>query len=625
MLRALAWKEWREQRAVVLAGMAAAFVMPLLVPAMAPLIAVSAPGGLWDVLPVGLALVLWPAFAAAAGAGTLAHEAGDGTLRFLLSRPVGRTQVWLVKVALAAAAGFAVAAWSLLVALGLAWSIGAESSLGQILGRIAPSTFDPFSALSISVLLFSTSVLFSTVFSRPLTAAAAAVATSLVVLSGIFLQWSVLSLVPRFESQWLALEVTGVALLILATSCLLFARAELINVSAAPFVTSVTAMVGLGVVAVGFLPMLPARHLLAVDEAVVDGSSISVGGGSVAFEVTDASGGRRQIWAAHSAGGGLTRLTGRRALSPHFDCWRWATYYSRRGLFGGAAQVYELRAVAQDGTSDHRVVGGLAEPVEFVFAPDDYTRLALLAGRELVLARLGLGVERRIDVGGTPLEGARLLGWTEAFADELLFVRPADAGFTVGAHDLATGETRVLLEGAGEIVPPVQRRRRSGWRRFPLQNLRSDGAPRLALLDVSTGETETLTETACGRTDVDDTMQLLVWVECGLADGASFADIHLRDLVTDEDRLLARLEADEVVFLELSPGERHLALRARRRNGRARALLVNTSDGATIELDPSWHARGWLFADRLLVVDDPDRPTRLAAATVGGAVHHLYP
>ena len=125
MHRALMWKEWREQRAVMFAGLLVTILMPLFLFAGMSLRPRPVDlGSLSEALPGLYVILLWPLFVAAAGAGTVASEIGDGTLGFLLSRPVSRVRVWVVKVLVAAAtfsvvavssvAGWNVSRWSFL-------------------------------------------------------------------------------------------------------------------------------------------------------------------------------------------------------------------------------------------------------------------------------------------------------------------------------------------------------------------------------------------------------------------------------------------------------------------------------------------------------------------------------
>jgi len=102
MLRALAWKEWREQRALVVAGVVLALTMPVLVVAASTAAATPLTmRRLADVVPVIFAVLLWPMIAFAAGSATFANESGQRTLGFLASRPVSFRSIWLAKVSLA--------------------------------------------------------------------------------------------------------------------------------------------------------------------------------------------------------------------------------------------------------------------------------------------------------------------------------------------------------------------------------------------------------------------------------------------------------------------------------------------------------------------------------------------
>src|SRR5512134_735288 len=116
-MTALAWKEWREQRPIVLTAILLALVTPFFLMAVT---AGSRRGfdlrGVADILPAVLYLLVCPLFAAAAGSSTIANEIGDGTLGFLLSRPMPRARIWTVKVAVGAAASVLIFVGSFIVA-----------------------------------------------------------------------------------------------------------------------------------------------------------------------------------------------------------------------------------------------------------------------------------------------------------------------------------------------------------------------------------------------------------------------------------------------------------------------------------------------------------------------------
>lgn len=121
MIRALVWKEWREQRPLVLAGVAATLVLPLFV-LMASLGAFRGDSIAQQVLPALTIMVLLPMFAAATGATCFADDRSDDTLAFLLSRPASRGRIWTVKVGVALMAFLAIAVLM----------IGASSAIGAL-------------------------------------------------------------------------------------------------------------------------------------------------------------------------------------------------------------------------------------------------------------------------------------------------------------------------------------------------------------------------------------------------------------------------------------------------------------------------------------------------------------
>ena len=95
-LKNLWWKEWRETRGLMMAGIVSIF----------GLFTVMAVSDLWGIGRVVSAhwqgammsfVVLLPLFAALSAAGRFAGEAQTGTLSFLLSQPVSLWRVWAVK------------------------------------------------------------------------------------------------------------------------------------------------------------------------------------------------------------------------------------------------------------------------------------------------------------------------------------------------------------------------------------------------------------------------------------------------------------------------------------------------------------------------------------------------
>ena len=78
---------------------------------------------------------VWQLFALAMGATTFGTEMADGSLRFLLSRPVSRRRLWLVKMGVGCAALALLVALSTSVALVMAMiGLIASHEVGHFLG-----------------------------------------------------------------------------------------------------------------------------------------------------------------------------------------------------------------------------------------------------------------------------------------------------------------------------------------------------------------------------------------------------------------------------------------------------------------------------------------------------------
>lgn len=145
MFRALVGKEWRQLRLLRGAGAGFGLLLPPLLLALAgasdrgwllaPATHTSAATVVQEVLPLTLALALWPLLALMVASQALVADRAAGTDAFLLDRPVPRSRVWLARVLAACGTTLAivtshVAIWWLIVRL-----------LGQ------PATFDETAAL----------------------------------------------------------------------------------------------------------------------------------------------------------------------------------------------------------------------------------------------------------------------------------------------------------------------------------------------------------------------------------------------------------------------------------------------------------------------------------------------
>ena len=666
MLRALIWKEWREQRSVMLAGIGIAAVLPFFMMAGLSVDRQNTTfGDVLEALLIALLAFVWPLFAAAAGAITIATESGEGTLRFLLSRPVSRSKVWAIKVSSAAGAVAAVAVFSLVViwVVNRLATIDASAwSFSSIMRSLSPTFFDPMTLVSMTVLLFACSVLFSSLLNRPLTAAAAGLASALILLSFILVTWSRLSLLPRLEPQWLAMEVTLVSIFVLMISLGAFARGEFFRGDSVLQGRVLVSAAAVFVVCIGVLPMVFANARLASDEVSIQRGTVALQGSNVVMTVADATEATTQIWLLHTDGSGIARLTGRHTFAPTFLTGSRIAYLSRRGLAGGRTDRLDLRVVDRNGTRDRLVYAGMRGGRRLFYSLSlslerfDYLGgVAFVEGSELVLARLDGRYQQRIDIGGTPLAGATILGWTMRAVDELLFVAGVDEGTQpgrlgsggwLGAHDLETGESRVVRELGERWLLPELRRDSTGlrraspsalWRHFPLMVMAEDGGVSLELVDVLRGETLVIDESlvAAGepsrirnpiyrclfaRADLartwrrDDGRRFnepqILFADC--ADEAAGAEggspnlgvVRLRGLDSGDERSwrIPSLGAGSLRHVYLSPAQDSLILAVARPSDLAESYAVVVDlQGNTRAYPQGWVAMGWLDEKRFLV------------------------
>jgi len=212
MTGALIWKEWRQQRSLVFAALAAALVLPLFT--FFGSFGRFRFDSLTQVLPALQMIVLLPVFAAATGALCFADDRSENTLGFLLSRPTSRARVWVVKVGTAFGIFLVIAVLTLGVSMLLGTLVGGPtmeelvpsrplppgvqllggggmrswliSSMSQATGRNPVVTL---LALTVTgpgflLVLFGSSVFWSTRSARPLHAMLAGILTTMVLVAG---------------------------------------------------------------------------------------------------------------------------------------------------------------------------------------------------------------------------------------------------------------------------------------------------------------------------------------------------------------------------------------------------------------------------------------------------------
>ena len=633
MLRALIWKEWREQRSVILAGIGIAAVLPLFLMAG---IAVGAPnrgvGDLARILPGAFVLFVWPLMATAAGATTIAADQADGGLRFLLSRPVTRSRVWLVKVALAVFAFVCVALATVVLALLYQQLALPRSDSLMWIGddRVALDEIEQALPLFIALFfLFACSVYCSGFFKRTLTAAAAGFAVALAMLGVIGSVWIVFS--PRLGS-FPSFNVFGAAVSLLIAG---------LGVLVAAFWTFVR----------GETPATGARHRIYLPLAAVASLSMLIAAvpasfgamrwtASMASQLSGhaAAAGDRLVLPELSALGLTTRVvmldvdgSDRRTLvekngsAPSISPdGRWVTYLDYGGLFGALTGRLDLRAMRTDGSEDHLVATDVPWPWwwwrgrdrNVLFAPDgDRVAYNEEEGR-LVVASLGSRTQTSFD-----LDVDGLLGWTDAEPAELLFYefdvwgRGYEMRRTMlRALDSYTGTTRTIWEVEGRPLLWLSGYYTWGnglalssqaWRWLPAWILQADGQTHLDLIDTASGEQLTLSNSPC-RYFASAGDDRVLYGNCSgeLRYGDSRVELRWRDLESGEDELFAVLEGYEVQTstsrIQVSPDRERVLLYARE-GYRASELVLISADGQIRHLAAGWWPISWIDDGRALV------------------------
>jgi hypothetical protein len=667
MLRALAWKEWREQRPVVYTGVILAALLPLF-------LAVGLPWRgprremlhLAGMIPVALGSFVWPLLAAAAGAATVSSDKGGGTLGYLLSRPVSRMRLWVIKVTVAILSVVTASLISLALAQAyIFWLLRgqADTSLGALVRRGGfGGPFDILVLASLSLLLFACATFFSTLLARALPAAVSGGALALLVLSGILLIWAAFSLQPWLEPQWLAAEMFLAAMTILLASFAIFARAELLR----PRFGWQAGVVAAGLAAGLFgLVAMPAAHTLdrlSPEDVAINGDGIVVTDGGVVMAVTGVSGQGEEIWMVRADGSGTLPISSRHASSPMWAARaREVFYFSTRGLSGGARDSFDLRAVTQDGRNDRLIVAGLPGTGELHFTP--YARRALLAVDELlyVIGLDGLQIEEHF-LSAPELDGAVLAGWIDGDEGEILFVRvelsaseesgnPVEPGasvepgneanrdlMTLLAYSLETGETRTIHTSAVSLAGYTQPDQPFyGWRSFPVPVAAREGADvamRIDLVDLQSGQIRSLGETACFSGELSSGASLLAYVRCLEAPtGGSTATVLLRNLDTGEERVLGEHElgagAVRMVAgrgLDWNEDSALIVLSQDVAPSGETIAVVLGPDGRRSSITPGWIPIGLSGSSRVLLVDDLDRIRTIASGDLRtGVLQVIFP
>lgn len=627
-IRAMAWKEWREQRSVLLGGIVIVILLPLFLGAGSAAFRGEIDfGWISEALVLSLLCLVWPTFAAAAGAGTFSGEIGQGTLDFLLTRPVARRTLWLVKVGM----GAATVAVSVACSGAIAWTLHAVVS-DESFGTLTWSWFD-IDGLGAGIfagsllVLFASATFFSTFLPRPITAAAAGLGSSLAILTITFAFWYRLDVEPGASPELVVPHLTGIGLIILTAAMALFCHRDA-SARRGPLVAG---LVVIAVVAASPAVMVAALTPLSPESAALGTLALSPSGDAIATTASRADGSSPRVWLLRTDGSGVERLTPRLTMSPAFSPdGEWIGYMSRRSWIGITTADVSLRAIRPDGSGDHLLVDGIPTDEiwqsEGIFSPDS-SRIALVSEDRLAVARIGAGEVAGASLRGTPAEGGYLVGWTQDGREVLVSSRlPEGHGMRLMAFDHLKNEWRAVWESGrypgftGWYGPAA------GYSHLPFVLERDDESGHdLILVNVDDGSEKTIAQGVCqGSVSMLDAGDAIAWATCGTdATGALVSEIRVRDLATGQEHRLAEVSG-KVVSLGLSPS-RDLALVRRRFTQKWEPLIptIVRADGSTQDLPEGWFAIGWSSPSRVVVASSGD--DRLAMVeTATGEMHRIH-
>lgn len=632
---ALAWKEWREQRPSVLAGLSLAILLPvILLTSTASSARPLGASGVAELLPGIYLLFLWPIFATAAGAATISNEISDGTLAFLLSRPISRRRVWLVKVVIAFCSALMVLAGSMTVAWCARLIAGGAAATGAPFIPDGLSSWEGWTlALTSSLLLFAAAVFCSAIFARAMTAAAAALAATMLIIAGLYTLWASLDLQPGLAMFWAFLDVGLVALLTLLASLCLFSWGEMLRGRGMRRLLMMSALAVAGTSSVVAIPVVQWYSRLTPANASVLDRILSPTGDVVAMTVTNLDRPSPQIWLVPSDGSGLERLTGAGAYNPGVSAdGRNIAYLSSGGLFGWSSSKLDLRIVRANGTGDRRLAalpaGGTHDSWSgrVSFSPDG-RRVAALVGTKLVIARDisgGGGPETRVDlVARTPHLRFFMIGWTQTGSD-VLIASSAPWDNKLGASLIAvgadSGAQRVLYESPDQPLFSLGASPSSGWKVVPFV-LHGD----LTLVDTATGQAQVISKRTSYFSPVvsDDAARLVYAVYTGARESTE-SEIHLRDMATGSDRVLATVPGAAQRICPSPSWDRLFVSRQRLAPGDLPPLMVGL-DGRIQELVSGNSCLGWHGRDHVVVTRGHDSGWLGLTDVTTGETRTLFP
>ena len=615
MLKALIWKEWRQQRSLILAGVAIAAVQSLGLLVLMSAGRTSLSSDIVEMALVITAMCVLPLFAAAMGASLFGNDMADGNLRFLLSRPVSRHRVWCVKFGSGLIAYGVLIAGTVLVGALVASITAAFGAPVSVRGLSPGPNFwvnlAMFGLATLFLLFLFVCAAYCSLFVRgalTATLAGGIMGGAMGLAAWILLQ----PLAPSwqgFDDSYYGMGfVTALPLAIVgivAATYWVFCRGDLFGSNLQRRALAPVAVVTL------------LAALLASPSAVWGGlrtaasysetrlRRAAMGDGFVVFpELTESLLTTRLVKV--DAGGQRQVLVGRNATLPTISPdGEWIAYVSFAGRLGMLGDEADVRAVRADGTDDHRLTSSIpwrwrSGSPTISFTPDN-RHVAVIGGRNTVqLASLADGTERAAPVsfGGS----TSIIGWTAGEAAELLHFTDRRGPVQLLADDLLSESDREIAR-----LPNAPRRlalrlglwRDDAWDRVPLWTPDGEGQDRLQLLDVATGELEVLTDSACRFWGFSPTGERFFYGLCtGVSrDGTASTEVRVRELATGEEEVFATLEGfDSVSFrskAHVSPDGTRLVLAGRMSGERGYRLHV-VSAGDLRPVGDMYAAYGWL-------------------------------
>lgn len=578
MTRALLWREWREQRRLVLAAWGITLVLPLFLVAG---MKVGAPGyelgALGGMLPIVVLFGVWPVIAAASGAVTVSSDTGDESLRFLLSRPVSRRRVWTAKL-LVAAGGLLLAA---------AGSMGIAYVVDHLISGNGGEIWSQPGAFAIAgfpiALLFASAHYCSLFVRRALAAALAGLVVAASMGACLVFTWTVLARPGMRNYDSLAGIGTGFPLAVvglLIAGYRVFRRDDVPGDRVARRMAVPLAVVTVAVLLLGAMPAtyagLRARASLAAqlggDLRLVGDRFVlprrNPGGLSTAVVAGSLRGAEQQV--VVPSGATLP------SLSPDGE---WVVHVADGGLFARSGAAH-LRAVRIDGSDDHPISGPLpgwapgAYPALIGVAPDsDHVVFSGYGDAVVTSISGGPADERRVELGeniGVWRQGAWVIGWAAGAPAELLYYRivgrlgdggPRDGDNRTDVEwgermrstellmfDPGTGESRLVQEFAGAqgLRPRASRGpfRESGARAWQwLPAWLGEDNDLLVLVNTRSGQIVEVTRAPCAYWGFSADDRFVYGVCSGsLRTGDARAELRVRNLADGADQPFAVLE-----------------------------------------------------------------------------------